>query len=105
MKDIKYKEQTRQSTFAQNSIDMPDESSKILAAAKDQVNRMEKNRQSELQNNQQYLSTLRENTWDEKQTRAANYRLQQDYSKDYVKALNVRPVSYTHLTLPTTPYV
>ena len=90
MKDIKYQEQTRQSTFAQNSIQLPDESSKILAAAKDQVNRMEKNRQSELQNRQQYLSTLRENTWTEKQNRAANYRLQQDFNKDYVKALEVR---------------
>ena len=90
MKDIKYQEQTRQSTFAQNSIALPDESSKILAAAKDQVNRMEKNRQDELQYRQQYLRGLQENAWESRKNRADNYRLEQDYNKDYIKALNVR---------------
>ena len=90
MKDIKYQEQTRQSTFAQNSIALPDESSKILAAAKEQVNKMEKNRKDELAYKQQYLRGLQENEWDERKNRADNYRLEQQYSKDYTKALNVR---------------
>ena len=90
MKDIKYQEQTRQSTFAHNSITAPDESSKILAAAKDQVNRMEKNRKAELQQNKEYLSTLRLHKWEERNHQAKNYHLEDDFNKDYVKALNVR---------------
>ena len=90
MKDIKYQEQTRQSTFAQNSITAPDESSKILAAAKDQVNRMEKNRQDDLAYKQQYLSTLKENAWTERKNRAENLNWQKDLDNIYLKALEQR---------------
>ena len=86
LRDVRYEGQQRQTTFAQNQVELPDEAKKIQAEAADQVRRMEKQRQAILDNRNAYQKGIHDKNYLERQNREKNFNFQTTVDQKYHEA-------------------
>ena len=86
LRDVRYEGQQRQTTFAQNQVQLPDEAKKIQAEAEDQVRRMEKQRRAILENRNAYQEGIKDKNYLERKNREANFNFQTTVNEKYHEA-------------------